>query len=83
MTERTRRTLRILIVAAASVAATKASSAQPVEDKIAQALQAAPESLRADATIVVYDDAGNRTTLRQGTPRAHIMLPSPSRGPDE
>ena len=67
MTESAKQTLRIFIAAAALVVATRAFSAQSLEDQIGEAVLAAPESLRAGATIVIYDDAGKRSVLRHGT----------------
>jgi len=67
MNRRTQGLLLALVLAATSFTATNRGLAQSVEDKVDQALLAAPESLRDDATVVEYAIAGQRTTLRQGT----------------
>ena len=43
------------------------ASGQTAEEKISQALQALPESMRAGASVVEYDAMGYRTVLREGT----------------
>jgi len=61
---------RILIVAALmSAASLVPAMAQGMskDDLIAQAVSAAPEELRAGATVVTYDAKGDPVVLRQGT----------------
>jgi hypothetical protein len=63
----------LLLVARAAAQApativTGASGATPpAEDQIAATVLAAPEELRAGATVLGYDTAGKLTTLRKGT----------------
>jgi hypothetical protein len=47
--------------------AAMAQSTMSAADQIAQAVSAAPESLRAGATVVNYDAKGDPVVLRQGT----------------
>jgi hypothetical protein len=59
---------KILIVAALmSAASLVPAMAQSKDDLIAQAVMAAPEELRAGATVVNYDAKGDPVVLRQGT----------------
>jgi hypothetical protein len=59
---------RILIVAALlSAASLVPAMAQSKDELIAQAVSAAPEELRAGATVVNYDAKGDPVVLRQGT----------------
>ncbi len=57
----------VALVGALIVAGAGFASAQTVEQKVAQAVSALPESMRADATVVEYDAEGYRTILREGT----------------
>src|SRR4051812_19102996 len=58
--------LRLLPVAAATVALSAASSAQQA-DPIASAQSAAPAAVSSNATIVSFDAKGAMTTLRKGS----------------
>ncbi|HWF63012.1 MAG TPA: hypothetical protein VN685_00205 [Rhizomicrobium sp.] len=61
---------RILIVAALMSAASlvpAVAQGMSKDDLIAQAVSAAPEELRAGATVVTYDAKGDPEVLRQGT----------------
>ena len=61
---------RILIVAALMSAASLVpalAQGMAKDDLIAQAVSAAPEELRAGATVVTYDAKGDPVVLRQGT----------------
>jgi hypothetical protein len=58
---------RLLIVAALMSAASLPALAQSKDELIAQAVSAAPEELRAGATVVNYDAKGDPVVLRQGT----------------
>lgn len=59
---------KILIMAALmSAASLVPAMAQSKDDLIAQAVMAAPEELRAGATVVNYDAKGDPVVLRQGT----------------
>ena len=44
-----------------------AAAAQSVEEQVAEAVLAAPESLRAGATVIVRDAAGVPSVIRRGT----------------
>lgn len=61
----------IMIAAATTVMASFASGAmaqaQSKDQQIAEAVMAAPEALRAGATVVSYDAKGDPMVLRQGT----------------
>ncbi len=67
MKENRRLNLRFLIAAAVLFVSPRAYTAQSLEDQIAEAILAAPDSMRADATIVFYDRAGKRNLIREGT----------------
>lgn len=45
----------------------KPETPPPTGDKVAEAVLAAPKALRAGATVVEYDERGDRHVLRQGT----------------
>lgn len=49
----------------------------PEATQIALAVQAAPEEMRAEATVQGYDAAGNFVTLREGTNEMVCMAPNP------
>jgi len=58
-----------LLIAAALTLTASAAMAQTMskDDQIAEAVSAAPEALRAGATVVNYDAKGDPVVLRQGT----------------
>jgi hypothetical protein len=69
--------LLVLFVSAAGFSQAH-GQAPPSEHQIAAALQAAPENLRADATVLGYDASGNLATLRQGTNDLVCLADNPS-----
>ncbi|MCE2542559.1 MAG: hypothetical protein J4F30_03835 [Acidobacteria bacterium] len=58
--------MRRLIIVATLLALPCAAAAQSVEEQIAEAVLAAPEPLRADATVIVRGDDGAPNVIRQG-----------------
>ncbi len=50
------------------------------EGQIAAAVQAAPEDLRADATVMGFDATGNLITLREGSNKLICLADDPNRG---
>jgi hypothetical protein len=67
----------VLLAPAAAVAQTPV--ALTPERQIAAALQAAPEDMRAAATVMGYDAAGKLVTLREGTNDLICLAHDPSR----
>jgi len=67
MTKRTRHKLQFLIAAGLLSVTASAYTAQSIEEQINEAVLAAPDPMRADATVVVYDRMGKRSLLRAGT----------------
>lgn len=59
--------MRSLVVAAALLALPCVAAAQSVEEQVAQAVLAAPEPLRAGATVIVRGADGAPSVIRQGT----------------
>ena len=55
------------VIGVALLTTPPSASAQTVETQIAQAVLAAPESLRDGATVIVRDDQGIPTIIRHGT----------------
>ena len=56
-----------LVLSALLTATSVTTMAQSVEDTINEALLAAPEPLRAGATVIVRDDEGHPRVIREGT----------------
>src|ERR1039457_5477946 len=70
MEERMKRFMTLaatVMLTAPFAGAAMAQSTMSAADQIAQAVSAAPESLRAGATVVNYDAKGDPVVLRQGT----------------
>lgn len=72
--------MRSLFVVAALLVMPAAAAAQSVEDQIAQAVLAAPEPLRAGATVIVRGDDGAPSVIRQGTNELVCEPDTPARG---
>ena len=58
---------RVALTCAILVVIANLASGQTTEEKISQAIKALPESMRAGASVVEYEDMGSRPVLRQGT----------------
>jgi len=56
----------VALLAGLSAAQAPAPPIPPAEQQIAAAILPAPDSLRAEATVLGYDPSGNLTTLRKG-----------------
>jgi hypothetical protein len=59
--------LLFLMLISVNAAAQTAQTAMPAADQIASAVLAAPEEMRADATVLGYGADGKLTTLRKGS----------------
>ena len=71
--------LSVFGMAAPSLVAQQAWSGLGPETQISLAVQAAPEAMRADATVQGYDAAGAFVTLREGSNDLVCMAPGPMR----
>lgn len=72
--------MRGWVIGAALLAAPAAAAAQSIDEQIAEAVLAAPESLRASATVIVRDDTGAPRVIRQGTNELVCEPDRPSAG---
>ena len=72
--------MTILIIAAALLVMPAAAAAQSVEEQVAQAVLAAPEPLRAGATVIVRGADGLPSVIRQGTNELVCEPDGPARG---
>ena len=72
--------MRNLAIAAALLALPCAVAAQSVDEQIAEALLAAPEPLRAGATVIVRAADGAPTVVRRGTNELVCEPDGPGRG---
>ena len=72
--------MRKLIIAAALLALPCVAAAQSVEEQVAQAVLAAPEALRAGATVIVRGADGLPSVIRQGTNELVCEPDGPARG---
>lgn len=60
------------------VTAPVAAQEIPLETQVALAVQAAPEAMRADATVQGYDADGSFITIREGSNELICMAPNPA-----
>ena len=72
--------MRSLVIVAALLALPCAVAAQSVEEQVAQAVLAAPEPLRAGATVIVRAADGAPSVIRQGTNELVCEPDGPARG---
>lgn len=76
-----RHLIALLVIAPVLLAPTRVHAQTPLPSdlQIRLAIQAAPASLRDDATVQGYDGSGAFTTLREGTNGLICMAPDPGR----
>lgn len=72
--------MKRLIIAAVLLALPCLTAAQSVEEQVAQAVLAAPEPLRAGATVIVRGADGVPSVIRQGTNELVCEPDGPARG---
>jgi hypothetical protein len=72
-----------ILLAGLLLAGTPALEVKRAEQQIHESLMALPEALRADATVIGYDDAGKRVTLEKGNNGMTCWADDPKPGSDE